>query len=43
MVIRVFPRLKKFPCFQFVFSLTNDNVYLIGLCDYFCFGFSTLD
>lgn len=42
-VIRVFPLHKKFVCFQFVFSLANDNVNLIGRCDYFCFGFSTLD
>ena len=44
-VIRVFPRLKKSACFQFVFSLANDNVNCIGRCDYikFCFGFSTQD
>ena len=43
LVIRVFPLHKKFVCFQFLFSLANDNVNLIGRCDYFCLSFSTLD
>ena len=43
LVIRVFPLHKKFVCFQFVFSLANDNFNLIGRCDYFCLSFSTLD
>ena len=49
-VIRVFPLHKKFVCFQFVFSLANDNVNLIGRSlkglpqnskrqSGFCFGF----
>ena len=44
LVACVFPRFRQFGCFYFEFSLAVRDIFflLIGRCDYFGFGFTTL-
>ena len=43
MVTRVFPRFKQFACFYFEFSCVRGDIFHEHCCDYFAFGFTSLN
>ena len=43
MATRVFPRFKQFACFYFEFSCVRGDIFHEHCCDYFAFGFTSLN